>query len=116
MISPDFIYFEPTQWGPNFWTTIYYVAFSYDSKCQVSRDFVELFFYSIGGLLPCGDCQEHFHTYFNNNDIKNCLSDKNKLFDWIYNLQKEINHRNQKPFPNSFREWFESIHSKFFNL
>lgn len=108
ILKKGFTYISPKKWGPTFWKTIYFVALSYDSEDTTSQHFLETFFYSIGGTLPCGECQEHYQEYFNKNSIKNIYNDKLKVLKWIYELQKEINTRNKKETP-SFNKWYDHI-------
>lgn len=105
---------EPTEWGPTFWKTIYYICFTYDIHQEPVKQMVEMFFYSLGGLLPCPDCQEHYRTYYEKNNIKLVLNDKMKLLQWVYHLENEIATRNQKTFPD-FHEWMDS-REKLLNL
>jgi|TARA_Y100000992_G_scaffold239735_1_gene170530 hypothetical protein len=111
-MKQTFVAFEPKIWGPQFWKVIYYILFSFDATSEVSKDFVELFFYALGGLIPCGECQEHFHSYFEKNNIKDFLSTKEEIFHWVYMLQKEIQSRTNSPFPSSFEEWFHHLRSQ----
>ena len=111
-MKQTFVAFEPKIWGPLFWKVIYYILFSFDATSEVSKDFVELFFYALGGLIPCGECQEHFHSYFEKNNIKDFLSTKEEIFHWVYMLQKEIQSRTNSPFPSSFEEWFHHLRSQ----
>lgn len=111
-MKQTFVAFEPKVWGPQFWKVIYYILFSFDATSEVSKDFVELFFYALGGLLPCGECQDHFHAYFERNNIKDALSSKESIFRWVYSLQKEIQLRNDAPFPYSFESWMDHLRAQ----
>ena len=108
ILKKGFTYFPPKKWGPTFWKTIYFVALSYDSEDKIAQHFLETFLYSIGGTLPCGECQEHYQEYFNKNSIKNIYNDKLKVLKWIYELQKEINIRNKKE-TLPFNRWYDYV-------
>ena len=81
---------EPEIWGPTFWKTIYFIVFTHDTKNPQVREMVELFFFSLGALLPCADCQEHYQQYFQKNPIKKAVKDKQNLLKWVYHLQCDI--------------------------
>lgn len=110
-MNQDFVAYPPQVWGPKFWNVIHYILFSYNANSEVSKDFIELFFYALGGLLPCGECQDHYHSYFSSHNIKDSLSTKEDLFHWVYFLQKEIQTRNGKSFP-TFDNWLTYLKSQ----
>lgn len=100
---------DSTVWGNTFWKTIYYIIFSYDVNNKDIQELLHLFFLSLGGLLPCPDCQEHYQTYFQKHDIRKCLSKKKALWNWVYHLNREIFIREKKHLPAwSFEDWKEN--------
>lgn len=104
--SPIFI--EPEIWGEKYWYVLETVILSMDNKEKNSKDSLILFFYSLQNLLPCPDCREHFQDYIEKNNIEKYIHSKEKMFFWIYQLRKEIQIRNKKPFP-SFQEYLLKI-------
>lgn len=114
MINKEFINIEPEVWGSHFWNTIYYIIFSYDSTDENCIRCVEMFFFSLGCLLPCPTCQEHYQNYFERNPIRSCVKNKNELIKWIYELQKEIQIRNKKTI-KPFNLWFNEKKNKILN-
>jgi hypothetical protein len=108
MVNKEFINIEPNIWGLTFWKMIYYIILTYDSTDKHCQQCVEMFFFSLGGLLPCSTCQEHYQNYFSKNPIKNVIQDKIKLLKWVYNLQTKIEIRNSKK-TKPFDLWLKEI-------
>ena len=108
MIDKKFINVDPRVWGSNFWKTIYYVILTYDSTDSNSIRCVEMFFFSLGGLLPCPTCQKHYQDYFEKNPIRKVVNNKNELIKWVYNLQRQIQVRNKKTI-QPFNLWLKEI-------
>lgn len=102
------IFIEPELWGKHYWYVIETMILSMDNKEIDSKESIRLFFYTLQNLLPCPTCREHFQDYFRKNDIDKYLSSKKKMFLWIYQLRKDIQIRNKKPFP-TFEEYLYKI-------
>ena len=102
------IFIEPELWGKHYWYVIETMILSMDSKEIHSKESLRLFFYALQNLLPCPTCREHFQDYFRKNNIDKYLVSKKKMFLWIYQLRKEIQIRNKKPFP-TFEEYLYKI-------
>ena len=108
--KPSFI--EPEEWGHYFWSTIESVIISMDSSDDSSKEFVYLFLYTLQNILPCPECREHYQNYFGKHNVKQVLHSKEKVFEWLYFLRKEINDRKQKP-SISFERYKDTILEKF---
>ena len=102
------IFIDPELWGNHYWYVIETIILSMDNREVYSKESIRLFFYSLQNLLPCPTCREHFHFYFKKNNIDNYIHSKKKMFLWIYQLRKEIQIRNKKPYP-TYEEYLQKI-------
>ena len=101
---------DPPIWGPTFWKHIHFIILTYDVHQKPIRDMIEMYFYSLCGLLPCPECQEHYQNYYQKNPIKNALSKKVKLWKWVYRLESEVfsrTHPNGEPW--TYDVWLAHI-------
>ena len=108
------IFIEPEIWGKHYWYVIETIILSMDNKEIISKESLRLFFYSLQNLLPCPTCREHFQLYFKKNNIDKYVDSKKKMFRWIYELRREIQIRNKKPYP-TFEEYLKKINHELIN-
>ena len=105
-LEDGFYKIDSEIWGASFWKTIYYIIFTYEVNNESVMEMIYYFFYSLGGLLPCPDCQQHYQQYFQKNDIQKVIHDKKLLWKWVYQLQREIFIRETKSnVAWTFDEW-----------
>lgn len=102
------VFIEPEIWGKHYWYVIETMILSMDTQEIISKESLRLFFYSLQNLLPCPVCREHLQIYLEKNDIDKYIDTKKKIFLWIYQLRKEIQIRNKKPYP-TFEEYLKKI-------
>lgn len=103
-------------WGPALWKAMHAIAFTYpDSPTpEQRRDYID-FFRSLGPVIPCPSCSQHYQEYLNEHPIDGDNTDS--LARWVYNLHDDVNKRRGKDSP-SFEEvqddytgWTQSKHA-----
>jgi hypothetical protein len=94
------------EWGPILWKIIHGLADKYGKVMSPLYTIEEenawiQFINTIGKILPCKECREHYTAYLkknNPNKIKKLSSNEQKLWvqKYFWNLHNEINIRNNK--------------------
>lgn len=86
------------EWGPHYWYVIHITAFNYPER---PTDFHKMsyknFYDSIGNILPCKKCQQHYRTYLSKYPISPFLDNRNKLVQWTIDLHNIVNKSLKKP-------------------
>lgn len=89
----------PTSvWGPHFWYVIHITAFNYPKQ---PNDYHKMsyrnFYESIGNVLPCLKCQQHYRTYLSKYPIAPFLDNRDMLVKWAIDLHNIVNKSLGKP-------------------
>jgi len=88
----------PTVWGPIFWHTIHIVALGYPSNPSYAQKRAAKEFYeSLGSLIPCPVCREHYVTHLQKMPLTPHLDRRDDLFKWTVELHNEVNKLLGKP-------------------
>ena len=89
---------DPHLWGKSIWGTIYYIVLSYpDNPSNDNIQSIKYFFILLSKLLPCETCRLHYIQNLEKNPLTDdILSSKQKLLQWVVNLQNEVNLRLDK--------------------
>lgn len=92
-------------WGPRAWGFLHAISFSYpkSSPSLVEREAAYRFLVSMGELLPCEKCREHYKAHIN--DPKGGITDSSSkhlagadsLSRWTVELHNGVNARLGKP-------------------
>ena len=88
----------PDQWGPHGWKFIHYVTMGYPNK-PTKNDMIKYknFLESIGDVLPCIICANHYKGHLIENPIdKNVLQNKKTLMAWAVKVHNIVNKNNGK--------------------
>lgn len=88
----------PDQWGPHGWKFIHYVTMGYPDK-PTKNDMIKYkkFLISIGDILPCVICSNHYKQNLNKYPINNNVLKNNKnLMAWGVNVHNSVNKENNK--------------------
>jgi hypothetical protein len=89
---------RPATWGPFFWMTIHIVALGYPAEpTYTEKRAAKEFFESIGHLLPCPTCRDHYKTHIAAMPITPHLDRRDDLFKWTVDLHNAVNRSLQKP-------------------
>jgi hypothetical protein len=88
----------PTVWGPFFWHTIHIVALGYPKDpSYAQKRAAKEFFESLGHLIPCPTCRDHYVVHMNKMPITPHLDRKEDLFRWTVELHNVVNQSLGKP-------------------
>lgn len=86
---------EASIWGPKAWVFLHSITMNYPEKPtdEDKRNF-DIFFSSIGKVLPCKICKKHYENNLKINPIN--LNSKKELVTWLINIHNEVNKLNNK--------------------
>jgi len=81
---------DPSLWGYNGWAFIHNIALGYNdiNNYQTKNNF-NIFFNSIGDVIPCKKCSKHYKEYILNNPPN--LENKDSLFKWTIDIHNNVN-------------------------
>ena len=86
-------------WGKCTWVLIHSIAVNYpDNPTPSEKKNIKNFFTSLGTILPCRYCREHYQENLRNLPIQ-CDS-KMDLVWWTIDLHNKVNKRTGKPILN----------------
>ena len=88
----------PDQWGPHGWKFIHYVTMGYPNK-PTKNDMIKYknFLESIGDVLPCIICANHYKDHLIENPIdRSVLQNKKTLMAWAVKVHNLVNKNNGK--------------------
>jgi len=97
---------DPCVWGPALWHFLHIISFNYpeviNSTNQNVKNETISFMNSLGQVLPCDVCKEHYlsNLYTLTVDGKNlfdCLNSRTMFIRWMYELHKLVNIQTGKP-------------------
>jgi hypothetical protein len=89
---------SPSVWGPFFWHTMHIVALSYPAEPSYAhKRAAKDFFESLGHLVPCPKCREHYQQHLQKMPIGPHLDRRDDLFRWTVNVHNEVNKLTGKP-------------------
>lgn len=103
--------------GPSLWKSLQSIAFTFpnDATEEQRKDYID-FFKSVGPVIPCPSCANHYQQYINENPID--AENTDSLARWVYDLHDKVNKKNNKTSPtfeeikNDYTGWNESEHQK----
>ena len=88
----------PAVWGPLFWHTIHIVALGYPrDPSYAQKRAAKEFYESLGSLIPCPVCREHYVTHLQKLPITPHLDRRDDLFKWTVELHNTVNQMLGKP-------------------
>ena len=109
-MNNDYYYQSPEIWGKHVWFTIESIIAAYNPLDNLEREALEMFLTSFAALLPCLECRKHYLNYISMNNLP--LDNKPKIWEWIYELQKQISLRNGKERFPVLDDWLKHINVK----
>ena len=93
--------FDPDKWGPHAWKFLHMVTFSYpDNPHPDIQEHFKQFFRSLGMVLPCAKCREHFIESFQrtvDNNTDDPFRNRESLTQWLIDIHNHVNKHNNKP-------------------
>lgn len=76
-------------WGPAAWLFLHSVALGYPGPS--AREAYKRFFVSLGDVLPCPHCQNHYKTHLDLQELEKALNSKQSLFEWSVDIHNTVN-------------------------
>ena len=106
-------------WGTGAWTFLHSITLTYpNDPTDVDKKTYKNFFETIGYLLPCNQCSNHYNDYLKENPIDDSvLENKLSFTKWLYNVHNNVNHILNKPkidfdeFINQYYDMYSNYHS-----
>ena len=84
---------DPTVWGPHLWHFMHTISFNYHPS---NKEFYYIFFTNLSNVIPCDKCKTHYKEFLKNNNIRNSLSSRDKLIQWVIDCHNNVNKKNKK--------------------
>lgn len=82
------------EWGPSMWYALHTITFNYPiTPTEEQKGHYELFFKSIGNVLPCSYCRTSYKTFYEMIPIKSYLSSREQLAFWLYLIHNLVNNK-----------------------
>jgi hypothetical protein len=89
---------EPTSWGPYYWSTLHFIAATYDNNPNQSvRSAMKNFIQSLPMLLPCKECQDNAINFIKTQNLDIVVSNRKELFQFFFDFHNRVNARLKKP-------------------
>ena len=81
-------------WGNGAWVFLHSITLNYpNNPTENDKKTYKSFFETLGYLLPCNECSNHYNDYLQSNPINyDILENKESLTIWLYNLHNNVNH------------------------
>jgi len=105
-------------WGPAGWEFMHACSFAYDIRpSNTARKQFYTFFKSIGYVLPCAECRNHYTKIFNSltphKEYSEIFDSQDTLARAIVHIHNQVNYRNNKPILKyeCIRSAFKDAHS-----
>ncbi len=93
------------NWGPALWKFLHASSFAYPDEPESLRKAQMLeFLKTVGRVLPCKTCRNHYNEYVAENLTEGVVANKKNLSSWLVELHNSVNRR------TGTREWsFDEI-------
>lgn len=89
---------KPELWGKHFWFVMHTVAYTYpEQPTYTDKKNANDFFTSLGGLLPCETCRDHYYEHLRVKPITTSLDSRADLMNWVYEIHNSVNRSIGKP-------------------
>jgi len=89
---------DPKIWGPKAWFFLHSVTMGYPEKpSSKDRENYANFFNSLGHILPCEVCREHYAEHLKTNPVEKALDNKERFVFWFFNFHNIVNKSLNKP-------------------
>ena len=83
---------NPENWGPSAWIFLHTITFNYpENPNSHHKQQAITFFNSLGEMLPCKKCQEHYQEYLNNHPVKYHVNTRVTLVKWLIDVHNNVN-------------------------
>jgi hypothetical protein len=81
-------------WGPQFWSTMDFVAFNYPHEpTETDKKNVRTFYETLALLLPCSSCRNDFAKMLKTFPIDEHLQNQESLTKWLVEAHNRVNEK-----------------------
>lgn len=95
---------DPSEWGPAGWTFLHSITFGQPEHPNAEQaKHIRQFFTSLGYVLPCKRCGEHYRQFVEQNPIP--ADDREKLTKWLVRLHNNANASSRSRLPVKLPEF-----------
>jgi hypothetical protein len=85
-------------WGPPLWKSIHAITRSYpDAPTKEIKNQYQTFIMSLGPVLPCPNCREHYKKYVSGVNWDDILKDHQSFVQFGIDFHNDVNKRTGKP-------------------
>jgi hypothetical protein len=79
-------------WGPKYWELFHTITALYPTKpSNLDKKMALLFLKSIGSIIPCPKCANHYKQNLKKFPIKNNLNSRENFMKWFINFHNIVN-------------------------
>jgi hypothetical protein len=79
-------------WGPKYWEFFHTISAMYPEKpSKLDKKMALIFLKSIGDIIPCPKCANHYKKNLKKIPIKNNLDSRGKFMKWFVNFHNIVN-------------------------
>ena len=101
-----------SMWGKTAWEFLDIMVLTYprENPPITKRDAMHNLFDSLGELLPCPDCRNHYKQFLSDNSLLYALESRTKLLTFYFKLKQEVSKNTGKKKFNSINEmWYQIL-------
>ena len=89
---------NPNVWGPVGWKFLHSITFNYPHRpTNAEMKSTIDFFGSLGKMLPCTICQQHYENHLKQYPIEDAVINRSSLVNWLINIHNQVNIQLGKP-------------------
>lgn len=92
---------NPIIWGQGTWKLLHCISFHYDPARK--KDY-KSFFVSLGKVLPCDLCKDHYSEFSSIHPVESALASKADLIRWVIDLHNYANQYSEGSSPTRGRK------------
>lgn len=82
---------DPRIWGPKIWKQMFTVASRYPKANPSSGQMDQVHNFYKNLKLPCIQCQQSYHLFWNQVPIEDYLSSRKLMIEWVYVIKRKVN-------------------------
>jgi len=83
---------NPSIWGPPTWDFLHTITFNNPYRpTHYEKQQTVVFFESVGDMLPCQSCREHYQKNLTIFPVRNVVSDRDALVNWLIHIHNQVN-------------------------
>ena len=85
-------------WGPSLWELMHSIAYNYGltTMTDLKKKNYVIFFNTVGYLIPCSHCKEHYLYYIRKHPIEKVVNSYDKICNWVNDLHNSVSSKLNK--------------------